>query len=336
MPNTVKRIPAQNGNTDFTTTIIHDSKKQRITLVTHYIKHNTTPDELAIKIETFDRTASGLILNEKKCVNLNPDATIKLQQELETCLAVCNKGTEGSFMVLKTDSTANRTEEDVSKIVAAFDSIITQPDIVEHLKTVEFSQELLQALKTSIRLSEMKTAISELKEYLENSENTEQVYQQWCERHTWIFGNAFLLKDEIRSISAGDKIDIMLPKVIGGYRDIIELKRSNMTVINKDDSHNSFYFSAEVSKAIGQVHRYLDVFLEEASKGLRDHPEIIAYHPRATIIIGRSNEWDSIKQKALHGLNSRLLNITVMTYDHLLAQGERLLDLLEHPENLAS
>ena len=32
--------------------------------------------------------------------------------------------------------------------------------------------------------------------------------------------------------------------------------------------------------------------------------------------------------KALHGLNRRLAGVTVMTYDQLLAQGERLIDML--------
>jgi hypothetical protein len=72
----------------------------------------------------------------------------------------------------------------------------------------------------------------------------------------------------------------------------------------------------------------LDVLHEEAAKGLRDYPEIVAYHPRATIVIGRSNDWRPEQFKALHGLNRRLNGITVMTYDQLLAQGERLVHVL--------
>ncbi|MEX2551881.1 MAG: DUF4263 domain-containing protein, partial [Actinomycetota bacterium] len=60
----------------------------------------------------------------------------------------------------------------------------------------------------------------------------------------------------------------------------------------------------------------------------RDHPEIVAYHPRATIVIGRSNDWPMDKLTALHGLNRRLNGIAVMTYDQLLAQGERLIEMV--------
>lgn len=104
-------------------------------------------------------------------------------------------------------------------------------------------------------------------------------------------------------------------------------------MLNYDSSHDSYYFSAEVSKAIGQCHRYLDVFSEDAVSGLRDNPEIVAYHPRATIIIGRSNTWDKSKHRALYGLNSRMNGVTVLTYDHLLRQGKRLIEILRNDES---
>jgi hypothetical protein len=43
--------------------------------------------------------------------------------------------------------------------------------------------------------------------------------------------------------------------------------------------------------------------------------------------------WSDEQVKALHGLNSRLSGIRVITYDHLLAQGECLVNYLsESPE----
>jgi len=45
-------------------------------------------------------------------------------------------------------------------------------------------------------------------------------------------------------------------------------------------------------------------------------------------VIGRSTGWEELRLKALHGLNRRLSGIMVMTYDQLLSQGERLVELL--------
>lgn len=125
----------------------------------------------------------------------------------------------------------------------------------------------------------------------------------------------------------------MFPSVITGYRDLVELKRPDMEVLNFDNSHKNYYFTSEVSKVIGQCHRYLDVFQEEASRGLRDHPEIVAYHPKATIVIGRSHNWDKLKHNALHGLNRRLNCISIITFDQLLSQGERLIEIISEEYN---
>jgi hypothetical protein len=86
---------------------------------------------------------------------------------------------------------------------------------------------------------------------------------------------------------------------------------------------------AYVALAIAQCHRYLDVLHDELRKGLRDHPEIVAYHPHAYIVIGRSSAWSELQQQGLHGLNARLHSITVMIYDHLLARAEAVLTALE-------
>ncbi|HDS1612464.1 TPA: DUF4263 domain-containing protein, partial [Stenotrophomonas maltophilia] len=163
---------------------------------------------------------------------------------------------------------------------------------------------------------------------LGRGESAEQVYQSWCERHCWAFGNAYVVRDEVRAITTGDNIDLMLPSVIAGYRDIVELKRPDMDVLLYDRAHKNYYFSADVSKAIGQCHRYLDMLHDFADKGLVDHKEVVAYHPRATIVIGRSHDWTDEQQRALHGLNRRMHGITVITYDHLLAQGERLIEMM--------
>lgn len=106
-----------------------------------------------------------------------------------------------------------------------------------------------------------------------------------------------------------------------------------MEVLQYDEQRRSYYFSEPLSQAIGQCQRYLDILHDEASEGgLLDHPEIVAWHPSAKIVIGRSSGWDESKLKALHSLNQNMVRMDVMTYDHLLAMGERLLGILEGRE----
>jgi hypothetical protein len=44
--------------------------------------------------------------------------------------------------------------------------------------------------------------------------------------------------------------------------------------------------------------------------------------------LAAKKKWDKEKLRALHGLNGRLAGVTLMTYDQLLAQGERLVELI--------
>jgi hypothetical protein len=190
-------------------------------------------------------------------------------------------------------------------------------------------EEITRALKQSIRLSEMRHAVADLWTKLGSGEASEQVYQMWCEDHYWASGNAYVVRDNVRNLSTSDQVDAILKHTASGLRDIVEIKCPNMAVLFRDEAHRNYYFGSEVSKAIGQCHRYLDVFAEEARDGMRDHGEIVAYHPRAIVEIGRSTEWSDEKQRALHGLKSRLHGITVMTFDHLLQQAERLIDIVK-------
>jgi sirohydrochlorin ferrochelatase len=328
---TITTRQAKSGKVSFSDPILlRDSSKRQVVVVPFFIPH-TDHTELAIKIVSYlkQRPPISWTVIEEKSVSLGEEASRKLLSALQTHLKIAETGEDGSYLVIRvSEGTAQLTAHDPAKVAQALTKVLGQPEIVEHLKNTELSAELLTALRGAIRLGEMRRAVTKLREYLTMGESDEGVYQTWCERHSWAFGNAYVLRDSVRDISPGDRLDLLLPTVIAGYRDIVELKRPDMRVMNWDDAHRNHYFSSDVAKAIGQCHRYLDVLHEVAAKGLRDHPEIVAYHPRAIIVIGRSNDWDESKLRDLHGLNRRLSGIMIMTYDQLLAQGERLIDIL--------
>jgi hypothetical protein len=328
---TINTRPAKSGLVSYGDSILlHDSSKRRILLVPFFIRRSDHT-ELAVRIATYVKKDAPLdwVLLPEKSISLREDSARKLLRALQTHLKVAESGEDGNYFVIRvSEGTAQLGAHDPVKVAQALTRVLSQPEIVEHLEKTELSTELLSALRGAIRLSEMRTAVGTLRENLTAGKCEETVYQEWCERHSWAFGNAYVVRDAVRNISTGDKLDLMLPTVIAGYRDIVELKKPDMQVLLYDEAHRNYYFSSEVSKAIGQCHRYLDVLHEVAANGLRDHPEIVAYHPRAIIVIGRSSDWQSEKLRSLHGLNRRLSGVIVMTYDQLLAQGERLVEIL--------
>lgn len=316
--------------------VISSSTRRRIVFVPFYI-HRTQGAELAIKVVTYVRDQNlPWVEKEERSLSLDHAAAHRLLAALERRLALEGHQKDGHYLVIRvTDGVADVAALDSASIAKAVAGLLQKKDIVAHLSSKELGVELLHGLRVAIRLHELRAAVSQLRQNLDAGTVDEQVYQAWCERHSWAFGNAHVLRDSIRTISAGDRVDLLLPSVMGGFRDLVELKRPNMEVLNFDSSHRNYFWAADTAKAIGQCHRYLDVLHEQAGKGLLDHEEIVAYHPRATIVIGRSHDWAEDKVKALHGLNRRLTGISVMTYDQLLAQGERLVEVASAEEPAA-
>lgn len=328
---TIRRRQAKSGTVSYGDPIIlYESSKRRIVLVPFFIPHSDCT-ELAIKLVTYQKSTPPMdwAVVEQKSISLKEESARKLLEGLRAHFAVAEESEDGAYLVVRVaEGTAAMGTHDPVEVASALVKVLSQEEIAKHVQGSELGTELVSALRGAIRFNEMRSAVAQLREHLENGEAAEEKYQAWCDKHSWAFGNAYVMKDDVRQISTGDTLDILLPTVIAGYRDIVELKRPDMRVLLYDTEHRSYYFSAEVSKAIGQCHRYLDVLHEMAAAGLRDHPEIVAYHPRAIITIGRSCTWTEGELRALHGLNRRLSGVTVMTYDQLLAQGERLVEML--------
>jgi hypothetical protein len=334
MPNSeqvgaIQRRQGKSGISYASPVILHDSSRQRVELVPFFVPHSDH-SELAVKLITYKKRPppNEWVLVEEKSLSLSETAARRLLQALKQHLRVSEQS-DGDYLVIPVnDGAVGASSLEPATISAAVSGILGRKEIAEYLASANLSDELVSTFRGAIRLNEMKTAVAELRQHLNTGETKEETYQKWCETHSWAFGNAYVVRDNVREISPGDKLDLLLPNVLSGYRDIVELKRPDMPVLPFDSSHRNYYFSSEVSKAIGQVHRYLDVLHEVAAQGLRDHPEIVAYHPRAIIVIGRSNGWGNDQLRGLHGLNRRLSGVTVMTYDQLLAQGERLLEII--------
>ncbi len=307
--------------------VLHETSKKRIEFVPFFIRHKTKGTSLAIKILVVAKKEG--VETVRKFQSLNQSAAHALLQKLREHVAIAAQNEDGSFLVIRTsDGDADVSSLDTSKVAAAVASLLRKKDIVQHLTAEDLGTEIVPLVRGAIRIKQLRCAIGELRICLEKGISDEKIYEDWCKQHSWAFGLGYLPADDVRNITASDRLDLILPCIMTEYRDMVELKRPDVEVLHYDNGHRNFYFSSDVSKVIGQCHRYLDTLYDYAKNGLLDHPEIIAYHPRITIVIGRSVGWTKDKLKAFHGLNRRLIDIDIITYDHLLAQGERLIQIL--------
>jgi len=326
MADEINRKLAQSEKVSYSDPVeLHDTRDLRIEFIPFYIKR-TLGTQMRCKIIRTDKQNDY----QKISINLNSTALNRLHDAIKQHLAVSDED-DGSYLLIQTDGMVHGKEGiTVQQAAKAIEELLKTNGVIFELSGLNLSSEIIHALKVELRLRELRQSVADLSGHLREGLAEERVYQEWCENNSWSFGNAYVVNDQLRAISASDKVDLLLPRNLGGFRDLIEVKRPDIQIILWDKSHKSWYFSADVSRAIGQCHRYLDVLHQEVGlSGLRDTPEVLAYHPRATVVVGRTSEWTEEQYRALHGLNSRFTDISVISYDHLLAQARRTLELVE-------
>lgn len=327
----VNRQRSQSGRVSFTDPIIIRSGRDTyLEVFLQFIPKTDKPNELHPKLRYWKKTKGAFRIGYPAEFTLNHTEARNLKEALEYGLALAEGSEDGSFLLLKLDGQkTDISHKDSLAVGRAVAGIIGDAQVLGALENEPDGGQILSGLQTSVRMAELNRAVRELEEMLESGTVREQEYQDWCDAHCWAFGHAYVMRDDVRDIALGDQVDVLMASTANGLRDVFELKRPDMDALKWDSGHRSWYWSADTAKAVGQCHRYLDALHEHASNGLRDHPEIVAYHPRAVIVIGRSQSWENPQLRGLHGLNARLHGIQVMTFDQLLAQARQLLSVLE-------
>jgi Domain of unknown function (DUF4263) len=315
------------GSTEFV--VLRDTSRMHIAVRAWFVRRSSGETQTSVKLMRLrkkPRTAVSDPVTPDDEITLE-DGELNRLHELLHQFPALSAESKGDYVVVPLDTgDPGRVgaDETARRVVA----VLREPGVATRLAEIGLPSDAASALHVAARVTELRSAIAELREHLDGGRHLEKVYQAWCERHAWAFGNGWVVPDKVRHTALGDQVDLLVASAASGLRDVIELKRPNMAVITWDKTHKSWYWSSDTAKAIGQSHRYLDNLHRMAATGLDDHPEIVAYHPRATVVIGRSADWSQGEHRALHGLNARLHSITVMTYDQLLAQAEALVATL--------
>jgi hypothetical protein len=225
----------------------------------------------------------------------------------------------------------------------------------EASKTVAELKELkirTKALKTALTNLQRKSSltfyqqsVAELKRRLtENHDETRgnASWQKWIHRNHWLFGVQYLTPIEKTRVGFDNIPDFLFP-TLDGFIDILEIKKPTVDTIREDPSHaGSYIWGPKTNEAIGQVVNYIqNIELHQLSlreeindKYGRDYPiPIHTIRPRAFILIGNSDNWDSKQKKAFRVLNYSLHGIEVLTYAELIKRGESIISMLSKKEN---
>lgn len=211
------------------------------------------------------------------------------------------------------------------------DDIKVPLEVIEQISKIPGADLVTQAVQWQRRRS----ALSRLKEVVEDPDSSERDIHEELKNQTWIFGGRYTAELENRRISMNDEIDIPLLRGDGSLH-VVELKKANTpNLIEPLRSHHNV--GIEVHRAVSQAANYLRTLDENrahllAEQGIecrRSFATVLIGHPK---FIGRTYEPSTITS-TLRTYNATLNRIEVMTYEELIASAERSLVLNEEQGN---
>jgi len=116
-----------------------------------------------------------------------------------------------------------------------------------------------------------------------------------------------------------------------GFLDIVEIKRpeGELKFWSTKLDHKNYVPSMDLIRAITQASTYINEVEREANsvKFLERVDSVKTVKPRCILIFGRSLDWNTYQNESYRILNSSYHNLTVLTYDHVLARSKRVLGL---------
>ncbi len=293
--------------------------RKHVNLRIEQYKKNPTdprfPDDPAQKINLEDDDIGSLI-SSAKAQSILKDSDVSDR-------VIVMKG-EAAGEILKL------TNRDIASITQLVGSL-TDENIQALAKRV--NPEIIEKIDSAVKYLRMEKSLSTLSAKIQEDVD-ESVFQTWFQENTWIFGKHYVHRVAKRTVGLESKADLIYISV-DGFADLVELKKSVLArpILLPDASHKTFYPSQELSRALAQAMHYLQV-IEDHRLQLVKLVNIPVLRPTITIIIGRSDDWSDPMKEQLRILNSTLLNIKVLTYDHLLAMGNSILQLYAPEEEI--
>lgn len=153
--------------------------------------------------------------------------------------------------------------------------------------------------------------------------------QKLIEQMTWIFGGEFLAGTGRRQLTVLDQLDLALLRPDGRLH-CVELKRPAIHALVKKQ-RNHWIVWHHVHEAVGQAESYLRE-LDEARDHILSRLHIDCRRASITVVIGhrghdRSGATGQEIDEAIRTYNSHLSRVSVTTYDDLIENAQRMLDL---------
>jgi len=304
---------------------IHDGPRKVVKYRARAIKHSSGGISYEARITKYDPRHPDV---SEFSLELDERDLQRLAEAIAEYGPIVRTGERGAFLLLRLGDEAALDASSVDGVRALLTAVARNDGLRHIIEEISESGALDDLISDGRRVRRLRSAIAELEALLSTAQ-PESVMQAWAARNSWCFGLQYSAFDGERRLSLADQADLLLPRLLDGCRDLVELKRADVDVL-KLIKKNVYAFTEPVTSAIAQAAQYLDILREDAGPrgGIRGAPGVRAFHPEAIIAVGRSRDWDNDRLRAWVRLNAYLSGIQVLTYDELLDRGRTILRLL--------
>lgn len=288
------------------------------------IEHNTTGDEIFLKLGRYKKPED--YLDTEELDNLNPKSELTLDgEEFLSLISLLQEHyepfKEGVKAFIPLDNPFEKTNAEQIK------ALFSLPEKKELINFVISNSVIPEELEIGLINAKRSKAIDEFESMLNNN-LVESGWQNWFESNSWILGSEFVRVLDERTIDTKNITDFLM-EAYDGFLDIIEIKRpeGGMQFWSKTLDHGNHIPSTDLIKAITQATSYIYEVEREANsnKFLESVDGVKTVKPRCILIFGRSNNWSPKQIEAFRILNSSYHNLSIMTYDHVLARAKRII-----------
>lgn len=191
-------------------------------------------------------------------------------------------------------------------------------------KATGFDEKETVARKHQVQLLHLEKLITEFEDRLPKN-LSENDWQSYFEEKILYFQDSYIKKLPKLNIAVGTT---QFPDfgviTADDYLDVIEIKLPKTKLLSFDKSHNTYFWTSEVAKAIAQAESYIDSVASKRGEMIYEIEKLTQIRlrivkPRGIIIAGSNAEFESepLKRNFFRLLNEGLKNIEIVPYDEL-------------------
>lgn len=287
------------------------------------IPHTSEREDVCLKLGRYKKAFDVDLVEPAETLKPKSELTLD-HEEFQTLLKFLGDNYEPFRRGVKAFIPLDRPfdTENAKQIKALFSLPAKKGLIAFILNNEVIPRELEAGLRQARRAKAVKTFEEMLTQNLR-----EPAWQKWFQSNSWVLGSQFVRILDERHIDVQHISDFLM-EAYDGFLDIVEIKRpeGGMSFWANMLDHGNYIPSTELTKAVAQATRYIYEVEREANsvKFLERVGGVKTVKPRCILVFGRSQDWDDQQKEAYRIFNASFHNLSVLTYDHVLARAQRI------------